>query len=141
MRRVVYQSRASRPLDEGELSEMLAGSRRSNEAANITGMLLHQDGCFLQAIEGDDAAIDTLWSKIRADSRHTDIDVLADQTISHRRFSEWTIGARNISPGQIRQLLTLADVAAEQPLLIVSKAIDPGSLRQPPNRPSHPSQN
>lgn len=128
-------------MEDGELSELLAHSRQKNSAANITGMLLHQDGCFLQAIEGDDETIATLWVKIRADARHTDIEVLADETISHRRFSDWTIGARNISPGQIRQLLTLADVAAERPLLIVSRSIDPGGLRQPPNRPSHPSHN
>ncbi|MFT5424883.1 MAG: hypothetical protein ACI89L_002686 [Phycisphaerales bacterium] len=120
---------------------MLAHSRQKNSTANISGMLLHQDGCFLQAIEGEAGAIGELWAKIRTDSRHTDIEVLADESISHRRFSDWTIGARNISPGQIRQLLTLAEVAAEQPLLIVSKAIDPSSLRQPPGRPPHPSQN
>lgn len=110
----------------------MAQSRQKNSTANITGMLLHQDGCFLQAIEGETVLIGELWAKIRADSRHTDIEVLADEMISHRRFSDWTIGARNISPGQIRQLLTLADVAAEQPLMIVSRAVDAGSLRQPP---------
>ena len=39
--RVMYLSKATRPMQQGELQDLLAGARLRNEARSISGMLLY----------------------------------------------------------------------------------------------------
>lgn len=105
-------------MDEGQLAELLSQARRKNDEKNITGMLIRHDGCFLQAIEGEDSVIDRLFDKIRHDPRHTDVETLSDEPISARTFHRWTMGFRDMSPGEIRKIARLAELASEDPLLV-----------------------
>ncbi|AUZ89011.1 hypothetical protein CVO76_16195, partial [Arthrobacter agilis] len=45
---IVYSSTATRPLNDADLSALLAISRRNNARAEVTGMLLYRGGRFLQ---------------------------------------------------------------------------------------------
>ena len=47
---VVYSSIATVPFDEVDLALLLATSRMNNEAKGITGVLLHREGHFMQAL-------------------------------------------------------------------------------------------
>ena len=92
MRYLVYSSQAARPFSEEALAELLALSRRNNSAAGITGMLLYRAGRFLQAIEGDEAALTKLFERIAADPRHTGIRVLDRGETERPEFPDWSMG-------------------------------------------------
>ncbi len=89
---LVYCSTATRPFGERELAELLATSRANNDAHDITGMLLHRNGEFVQILEGDRYDDETLMEMIVRDPRHTDVRILIEEPLHERRFEDWTMG-------------------------------------------------
>lgn len=72
--------------------ELLAGRARArNRSLDVTGMLLFENGCFLQTIEGPPPAVAALWSSIQRDSRHHYIEVLTEHMAASRLFSDWDL--------------------------------------------------
>lgn len=89
---VIYRSRAvQRPADI-DLFYMLAQARQRNKSLDLSGLLLYDRGFFFQWLEGANAPLGQVWNSIRRDPRHADIEVLADQSIPIRLFSDWTMG-------------------------------------------------
>jgi hypothetical protein len=89
---LVYCSTATRPFGESDLSELLARSRANNDAHDITGMLLHRNGEFVQILEGDRYDVEKLMQEIGRDPRHTDVRILLEEPLHERRFENWTMG-------------------------------------------------
>jgi hypothetical protein len=89
---IIYASAATRPIEEDELLGMLKRSREKNKRLGITGMLLHCDGSFIQALEGPKVQVMDLISVIRKDLRHNRIAVLFEGPITNRSFSQWSMG-------------------------------------------------
>jgi methanogenic corrinoid protein MtbC1 len=88
---LTYQSRAvSRP-SESELEQLVAQARRRNRSLGVTGMLLYENGRFLQTLEGPPAGLQAVWSSICRDERHSDIEVLTEHVVSSRLFSDWDL--------------------------------------------------
>lgn len=87
--RVMYLSRSRRPMSEGDLEDLLAGSRRRNEARGISGMLLYDAGHFAQVVEGPTDALAALMARIEQDPRHEDVVVLSAGPITERFFEGW----------------------------------------------------
>jgi len=108
---IVYVSTATRLMSDDELEELLEITHSNNALNNITGMLLYQDGNFMQLIEGRKASVDELYKKIKIDSRHQGIITLLEQPTDERLFSEWTMSFRNL------RNLSLEDVKAASPYL------------------------
>lgn len=100
---LIYLSSASELLSEEELQQILAKSRKNNEAAGITGMLLYFDGNFIQAIEGDEYAVKSLYDKITLDKRHQGFIKLLEGKIEERSFSEWSMGFKSISIEEVKK--------------------------------------
>ncbi len=73
------------------MADIIAASRRWNNASSLTGALIFTGEYFAHYIEGDEKAIDQLKLKIRRDPRHTDIVTLSEGPISQRRFARWAI--------------------------------------------------
>ena len=94
---VVYVSTATEPFTRDELAELLEKSRHRNRQVEITGMLLHHDGSFIQAIEGPPAAVRALHHKIVGDPRHTGIITLLEAQIETREFGEWEMAFRDLA--------------------------------------------
>ncbi|MBC3806285.1 BLUF domain-containing protein [Undibacterium seohonense] len=94
--RLLYASRAV----NGNLSEIVQSitqqSRDHNPQHGITGILCHSDQVFMQVLEGGREAINTLYSHILRDPRHTDVILLDYEEISQRRYSGWTMGQANL---------------------------------------------
>jgi hypothetical protein len=63
---VIYASVATEEFGAPQLAALLQQSRKSNERAGLTGMLLHDesDGTFFQVVEGEPEAIETLLQKL-----------------------------------------------------------------------------
>ena len=91
---LVYVSRASGELDEKSLDGILATARANNGEKNITGMLLHHDGAFIQVLEGDEREVEELFDLIDADPRHEDTNVVLRTEVEERAFEQWSMGYR-----------------------------------------------
>jgi hypothetical protein len=73
MLRILYLSTANQPLASGDLSELLQKARFRNDAAHVTGMLVHSDGDFLQVLEGEPEDVIGIYDRITVDPRHRDV--------------------------------------------------------------------
>lgn len=91
IRQIIYTSRAADDFDEMALRQVLGMARLKNKRCGITGMLLFEDGCFLQVIEGPEEAVETLIAKILEDPRHHDTVVLHRCDVSSREFGGWSM--------------------------------------------------
>ena len=87
-----YASAATHRFERDELVDLLASSRRNNARRRITGMLLYHDGSFLQVLEGEAAAVESLYETITEDPRHTDAILLFRRPDTERAFGDWTMG-------------------------------------------------
>lgn len=93
---VVYASLADHDFSDDELAALLHGAVRNNARMNLTGLLLYANGSFLQVLEGDEATVDALMERIRADPRHHSIEYLLRSTIRYREFSQWHMGFKRV---------------------------------------------
>src|SRR5947209_6892749 len=94
--RLLYRSRSligpSTSNIEEEIRTILASSRRNNARAGITGALLFTIGCFAQALEGSQLAVERTFERIQRDPRHGDTIVLEMGSVTERAFPSWTMG-------------------------------------------------
>jgi hypothetical protein len=88
---IVYRSKAVASVTDLDLYYLLMHARENNQAGDLSGLLLYDRGHFFQWLEGPDQALGHVWNKIRADERHAELRVLADQPIPTRLFSGWTM--------------------------------------------------
>ena len=93
---MVYISSASYMINDQEIISIVNASRLNNTQLGITGILLYNAGSFMQLIEGEEENIENLYNKISHDPRHNSIKLLLRETITHRNFSEWQMGYRNL---------------------------------------------
>ncbi len=93
---LVYVSAARRLFSPEKLSELLAISRRNNEAKGLTGMLLYADGNFMQALEGEAEIVDAVTAKIERDPRHHAMNRLIRMPITERQFGHWSMALRQL---------------------------------------------
>jgi hypothetical protein len=63
----------------------------------VTGVLCFSGGVFLQALEGGRSAVNQLYLKIAADTRHRDVVLLSYEEIGERRFAGWSMGQVNMA--------------------------------------------
>ena len=83
----------SSQLTNMDLDHILASARRRNVSEEITGMLLYYRGEFVQILEGEKKSVENIYDKfIGPDLRHTALNKVHQNTISHRSFSEWSMG-------------------------------------------------
>lgn len=94
----VYRSKARPGITDADIEAILRSSRRRNEAAGVSGMLLLGKGYFLQIIEGTGPAVDRTYRRILSDPRHADAILLYDGSGEPRRFGEWPLGFALMEP-------------------------------------------
>ena len=108
MYRMIYKSRATRPLDWIIVSEILNQSEENNDAAKITGFLLASKTHFLQVIEGTFEDVNELFLRIARDPRHDELQILSYEIIDARLFETWAmkgIGVFDINTELARKLV------------------------------------
>jgi hypothetical protein len=76
MKNIVYMSTSVTLLDDDQLIDILNSARKNNLKHNVTGVLLYSEGVFIQVLEGNEADVDVIFSKIQADARHKNIITL-----------------------------------------------------------------
>jgi hypothetical protein len=76
----------------GEIAGILSASQVNNARVAVTGALIFNSGVFAQVLEGDLAEVETTFERIQRDHRHGDVQVLAFEQASGRRFPSWSMG-------------------------------------------------
>lgn len=69
---------------------IVAVSQARNQSLGVTGALIFTERNFVQLLEGDPEAVETLMASIRRDERHTAIEIVQDQR-HERRFGGWSM--------------------------------------------------
>ncbi|MES2826472.1 MAG: BLUF domain-containing protein [Pseudomonadota bacterium] len=107
---VIYISRSTfEALDannkiEPNVARILAKSRTNNRLNGLVGVLYFGDGVFFQCLEGEEAAVNTLLTKLEADSRHKDLKVISRKYIDQLSFGDWAMKFAPLDE-QIQQFL------------------------------------
>lgn len=94
---VVYESTASDSLTDADLQEILRVARSNNADLDVTGLLIHARGHFLQVLEGPDGAVRDLYATIQEDPRHSNIELLLSTSVAERTFPEWKMALDNLA--------------------------------------------
>jgi len=97
--RTVYMSRATRLLTDIEAQDLADRASESNKALSVTGLLLFDGRRFMQAIEGEKAAVQDLMARIRADPRHDMIAIVSDGPAARRKFGIWSMSYKRVGEG------------------------------------------
>jgi len=94
---IIYISRSSAaPAKTGHavdpvVARILAKSRANNRKNGLVGVLYFGDGCFFQCLEGEEAAVDTLYAKLEQDPRHRELKILSRTSIATPTFQDWSM--------------------------------------------------
>jgi blue light- and temperature-responsive anti-repressor len=128
---LTYKSTATAAPSAGDLDLLVAKARARNRSLGVTGMLLFEDGHFLQTLEGSPAALETLWSSIRQDGRHNHIEVLSEHIVTARLFSDWDLlldGRIDDAPLNLRAASALPPAVAEHVAQLVELSLNADDL-------------
>ncbi|MBD8737577.1 BLUF domain-containing protein [Sphingomonas sp. CFBP 13706] len=90
MQIIIYISRAKQNFTSGDLADLRDLADARNRSEDITGLLLSDGARFIQALEGDAAAVQAVMDRIAKDSRHDNISYFRPITTNCRQFGKWT---------------------------------------------------
>lgn len=88
---LIYASDARAGMSYRDMRDIQEIAGLSNPAVGITGMLCYGSGQFLQALEGEREAVNTLYHHIEKDPRHTNCSLMLVEDITERDFGEWSM--------------------------------------------------
>lgn len=97
LRRIIYSSKATKHFGERELLDILHDARAFNSIDNITGVLMHKNGTFVQVIEGEPDVVEDLFNRIKLDKRHSNIKIITDTSAASRIFPNWAMGCADFN--------------------------------------------
>jgi hypothetical protein len=83
---LVYQSQAVAPMSEPDLQRLISTSQARNRKEGVTGLLIYDQGRFVQWLEGPTAGLGRVWQSISGDPRHTGVSVLGESRAPVRFF-------------------------------------------------------
>ncbi len=104
MYRIIYLSSAIDSVDETGLEYLLVKSRAKNIANDITGILLHIDGDFIQVLEGDKEKVINLYEKIGKDIRHRGLINVSEGEVEKRQFNDWSMSYKSTNYSEINKI-------------------------------------
>ncbi len=144
---LVYQSRATAPLDDGALTDLVANAQHRNKSEDLTGLVIYDRGRFVQWLEGPRAGLERVAASIGEDPRHHDIRIHTDSAHGRRVFSGWdmrlamdapTCGAE-IDPMRLPPDFVAALLDSDAPVPEMMAALAPRDLSGIPScRPATP---
>lgn len=89
--RITYTSHSSRLFNRNSLTAITSVSRRNNIKREITGLLVYCDRRFFQVLEGEEAVLSHLMSRLLADPRHRGLSMVEHGPVEQRAFTTWRL--------------------------------------------------
>lgn len=120
--RLLYASRATRPMTPAAHDSILEQSRVHNPKLGITGVLCYSDQVFIQVLEGGRDEVCELYNTIVRDDRHQNVRILSFEEIRERRFGNWTMGQVNLAKVNPSLLLKYGEHAELNPFVCSGQA-------------------
>lgn len=117
MKRIIYCSQATSDVSPEELVALLELSRRNNERAGLSGMLLYSSQSFLQVLEGDEVALQATYARILVDDRHMNLRMLMNADVAAPLFPDWTMGFEHVDDEELADDLDGFTPATVYPLV------------------------
>ena len=115
---LLYISDLTDRVNLDDLLAIQAVSIRNNARQNITGILFHINGNFVQLLEGEEADIRELFDTICEDPRHESVRLLYVRPADERVFDEWHMAMLDLElhgEEQRRDLKELVRIAESPP--------------------------
>lgn len=101
---LIYISAAESGVGEVEMHDILTEAIRNNETYNVTGLLVYDDGIFIQMLEGEKADVEFIYEKIKTDEGHFDVRILSKGPSIRRYFPDWRMALEVTHEKTFRQL-------------------------------------
>ncbi|MEL8055751.1 MAG: BLUF domain-containing protein [Pseudomonadota bacterium] len=124
LERLIYVSQAAPNLSAKGIQKIVNISHLHNQMSNITGLLVHDEGYFLQILEGQPSEVEATYKRISKDRRHSNCQLLLAQPITQRAFPKWLMGYRDRETLFTEEGLTLFELKA------ICEAADRKDLKQ-----------
>ena len=119
-----YLSSANTNLTDKSLEDLFQLSKANNSKQGITGVLLYQNGNFLQICEGEKKKIDKLYDKIQIDNRHKDIILITNSEIKQPMFEDYETGFTVVNNSdKMHKLETYLDWLRQAEIRSVDKVV------------------
>ncbi len=119
-----YVSSAKSNLTKIDLDHLFRVNKRNNTTLDISGLLVYNNGNFLQILEGEEKRIRTLFAKISTDDRHSNIIELINMSVEERIFDDYESGFVIVEDHKkLDQLKSYLNWVKEAELLSVDKVI------------------
>jgi hypothetical protein len=109
MYHLVYISQAKESMTLTTLVVLLMQARALNERHHVTGALVHGAGQFMQVMEGEEAVVKDLYTRVARDARHSDGRSLAEGPIVTRSFAQWSMAFGEVPADQFEVLRRVAE--------------------------------
>lgn len=106
LRSIVYVSTATVKFSTADLEALLVEARTLNRENNITGVLLYDEGNFMQCFEGPEDAVADTYDRIRQSHRHRDILELMNERVLRRSFQDWEMGLARPTKSELLNIST-----------------------------------
>jgi len=95
--RLIYVSKAVDPQTHTLTESILRSAHAWNAQNGITGVLCQGQGVFLQVLEGERGKVTGLYARIHADPRHTALELIHCESITERRYGDWSMAHVRLS--------------------------------------------
>ena len=97
---LIYTSVASWTLNRDEFDDLLHQARVRNGTLDVTGVLIAEEGGFLQLLEGGRDDVEAVFRSIEKDRRHHTLKVYYSGETEARSFEKWSMAFRPVGPGE-----------------------------------------
>jgi hypothetical protein len=135
--RLIYVSKAVEPQSSTLIDSVLRKAHAWNTENDITGVLCEGQGVYLQVLEGERGKVTRLYSRISADPRHTDLELIHCECITEKRYGKWSMARVSLSDVDPQTKIVWPDLDPYSPsgalvMARIDELIARGELVQPP---------
>lgn len=95
--RLLYVSQPVGPITSTVTSSILEVSIPNNKEESVTGVLCQGSGLYMQVLEGERSKVNNLFSKIKVDRRHKNVELLLLEDIDQRKYGQWSMALVHLS--------------------------------------------
>jgi hypothetical protein len=140
--RLIYASKAVDAQTAALTESILQTSRTLNARHGITGVLCQGQGVYLQVLEGERGKVTKLYARISADPRHVDLELIHCESITERRYGDWSMAQVELSDVDPQTKIVWPDFDPYSPsgLLVMARIdelIAQGRAVEAASRPMH----